>query len=1073
MTIFRLARSPVAHISGLTRSLGTLSYTASPPPVPVGDYWDVPSLQDEIDFYANSDKPGGVWAWTTSDRNFDFAVGPLAALAPTRFNVHNEFENDDLWTWQQHVLRGYTNPLLVTDATQRGIVTTWSDRWLEYYRGDGNTSSYYTRMITNDAQGDWTAASGRFCHVFVKGLCLLGVKNGDTAAISMAKKVMDHALATEYPLGIGEGDSQNKLSALGEVNRPLARLALACCHLAEATGEQKWTDYLDVFIARFMATSFTNWREAPAEGIVQGGFYHITTTDLANTGNNWYGYTLAMYNAGIRAHQTFYFGIFAMVLIAMYRHTGRADIRDRIILFARYAQYYGVDPAYTVPLAGQTFGNNPDGTHFHTQADTTGTATYDACLVDLLVWGYKFTGDTALLARAKLHFRQCSKWVQGGPGNLTPATPENEVRQFVDTRHDPTGGSDTALFYNNKGHLQYVSYLFENGGHPAVEGSAPWSPPYPVPENQYEAIHVGGYTAHGSQWGTGTPGVTTNDEKDVRPTEVGNYSTNMWTNGDSGTMFIHSFSPAGAIVQAGGGGHHGTNSMGGIVFDLTDLLFKRIWTTQGDPGVDNITNKPVDVRSGTRIHNCLNYADDLVGDYTNNHDSICWYKPHWTPTGTEFANVPYTADPSQQTWEVTRAEPAAWNGDPVNGHGWQYPGTWLGLHGFKRMGYVGRVPGKRFDPTPEGTLAPTQSGLPAPGHCWYYYYEVTPAQGGGPKGSIAFARSIYQTHSSGANLQWSHRFDLHTGIWHEDSINYSTGGGTSPVGGGLPATLAGATAGCYDPVKERMFIIPSSPGNRINYMNMSDRTWRNFATATPTAIAGNLSESCAIDPVRRLMIIQQSADPKLRALDINTLLPEPNPTSCQGGWRAINLTIDPACQEGWDGVYMFQLNDPTDIQRRGGAKNYYNRRWVYCEEDGCFYRPSYHNPFVGPQGLNSSNRWKATTGSAYWGIAPNELGPYVGSGMPVGTFDRIQKLTPPPIIASPPDYYYIDQPWTWTEIRVTGTPMQRPSYHSQEASCGADRFWYVPKLKCFVWMPLNQGGGESPATRYGVWLIKV
>jgi hypothetical protein len=178
------------------------------------------------------------------------------------------------------------------------------------------------------------------------------------------------------------------------------------------------------------------------------------------------------YNNGARSNATYQYAMHGEFLWRAYLLTGRADVRDRIVKFARFMEYYAHDPAMTAqggPFCGAYFGITPGGGRWH--RDNPGAALYDASPINILVWGYKLTGDSALLTRARVHLDKCNRWKEGQPQATGEAaqTSSGTVYTFIDTRRN-TGGSP--YFTNNKGQLQYVYQVFENGGSPPTLNSA-------------------------------------------------------------------------------------------------------------------------------------------------------------------------------------------------------------------------------------------------------------------------------------------------------------------------------------------------------------------------------------------------------------------------------------------------------------------------------------------------------------------------------------------------------------------------------------------------------------------------
>jgi hypothetical protein len=84
----------------------------------------------------------------------------------------------------------------------------------------------------------------------------------------------------------------------------------------------------------------------------------------------------------------------------------------------------------------------------------------------------------------------------------------------------------------------------------------------------------------------------------------------------------------------------------------------------------------------------------------------------------------------------------------------------------------------------------------------------------------------------------------------------------------------------------------------------------------------------------------------------------------------------------------------------------------------------------------------------------------------MGSSSKISRLRPPPIGGD-----YFNDPWVFDEIELS-MPMARGAWHSVYAACTANRFYYVPPLECFVYLPLNHSSGERPETRNPVYLFK-
>ncbi len=71
----------------------------------------------------------------------------------------------------------------------------------------------------------------------------------------------------------------------------------------------------------------------------------------------------------------------------------------------------------TTKFTSAFFGHE-NGNYWHRNVNTAAAATYDISVVNTLVWGYKLTGDVNLLNRARVHFRQGTRWAEGRAGSI-------------------------------------------------------------------------------------------------------------------------------------------------------------------------------------------------------------------------------------------------------------------------------------------------------------------------------------------------------------------------------------------------------------------------------------------------------------------------------------------------------------------------------------------------------------------------------------------------------------------------------------------------------------------------------
>jgi len=387
----------------------------------------VPSQLDEERTYTNALN----WTWAAANKAFDFAADPGVLTAA--IDIHGDGEGDDLWTWYQQYLR-----------TGSPLARTWAQRWRDYF-----VNVYPTDVVKDDAQFD-------FDHIYGWGLVLWGVKERDPAALAAAESIGDIAIS----------ESKASPAPTGSIGysggRGWARWTILATYLAQALGTAKWVNYRNALLNRYVNTS--SWEEAGTRGIAQGGHYfvgrdaYLAAPNFNNTG------TLATYDAGRRVNSTFIYGLHAEALWRGYLATGRADLRDKLVKIARFVQYYGHDPSHEPKFTSAYFGHE-NGKYWHRDSNMAASATYDISVVNTLVWGYKLTGDMDLLNRARIHFRQGTRWAEAQPqaSGRGPLVGPTDVYAFVDTRKN----SEQLYFSHNKGQLQYCYQLFENGGSPS------------------------------------------------------------------------------------------------------------------------------------------------------------------------------------------------------------------------------------------------------------------------------------------------------------------------------------------------------------------------------------------------------------------------------------------------------------------------------------------------------------------------------------------------------------------------------------------------------------------------------
>jgi hypothetical protein len=399
----------------------------------------MPSLQDEKDTYQK-------WGWTWAPGVEPSAVTePVVSYAIADPDIHGDTEGDDLWTY-----------LMMYQRTGNPVYLNRANAWARYFKED-----YRACVGGSGASFCYDRDSFGADHLYGWGLIALYEINGDTAALTEAVQLgvlLESLYAPSSPFGC--------LPSSGCIHyglRQIGRHLLFATRLAEVTGDARWVVLRDKIID--LVVSSPEWDGAR-------GMYFLgdwSTDQIMSAG---------AYAAGARIQSPFMLGVFVEGLYDAYRVTRRADLRDRLVAMARFVDQYGLDPVYH--YAGSEFGV-VDGKVWHNYAQSSPVTFWDpvytTALVNVLVYGYKLTGDSRLLDRARYFFNRGSKGIYGEPV-LRNGT-ETTVHHFVDTVFD-TSTMNYFLAYN-KGELFYTHALFENGGSPTVENGAGVSAPPAAP----------------------------------------------------------------------------------------------------------------------------------------------------------------------------------------------------------------------------------------------------------------------------------------------------------------------------------------------------------------------------------------------------------------------------------------------------------------------------------------------------------------------------------------------------------------------------------------------------------------
>jgi hypothetical protein len=597
-----------------------------------------------------------------------------------------------------------------------------------------------------------------------------------------------------------------------------------------------------------------------------------------------------------------------------------------------------------------------------------------------------------------------------------------------------------------------------------------WTPPYPVPQNDGDVTIIGGlsnpatYNAIGGPIPQGSPLYVSDypTENTERSTEPPEQSGVYQPFAESFPAVITSWGLGGAACTAGTGGHSAQGHLGAWIFDFNDAKHKRIWTTNGNPGVDNITDTQV---AGTKVHNIPQLAKGNFRDVYDKYSftgAKWWIPSGWTPNGFQLSIMPLAPNAWEQTWEVTQEEPYPYNptvttdqyGQVTSGpDGWPYPGQWAGLQGCAFAGLIGRsAPGsvRPLDPQP------WPSTIPLPAHIWECSFELLPSEGGGPKGTFVCGRHAAAGPFGNMSCAYIHGFDLHTGTWSQVATNkvyHPSNTHPEPF-----ASVTTPTTGVMDPVYRRFFV-PSQHGSSgiggksLNYFSLAQKRWYGVQTSTPLQNVGR-TETIACDHVRRVLLLHtgtgytKTPTEAIKVLDISSHGPT-DPL--------------PVMTNGWLSPPVIQ-SLPYLLDGRHDAK------WVYYPPNGKFYRYKGATMHGDPQTWNPPGNW----------LPPWHLSLPVTNGTdPVrdygGWFDFLERLTPPAIVAqTPPGYnslghYYTTAPWTFDRITLN-----RPCLNATRLSTWErypKRLLYIPSIQRLAWIPLDNFSGE-PVQRLPVYLIK-
>lgn len=397
----------------------------------------MPTVDDEKNTYR-------AWGWNFSGATDTFNTVDPITLTVSNPDIHGTTEGDDGWQYHMQFRRS-SNVIFQTRATA----------WLNYFK-----SGY--RACTGSGTQTFCYDRDNFGldHWYGTGLIDYYEASGDAAALSEINNLGNFLVNTLYNVGTTPYNCVPASGCLQYGQRLLARQLLFVTRWAEVTGNAAAVTLRDQIIALFLGSAYWD---------AKNGMYWVG--DTQTDGDIGAG----SYAAGYRITASFYPGLIAEAFHQAYRTTGNATLKTRLVAIAAFVKRCGLDA--TFQYVGSRFGiNTSNDTCFQNHfSPPTGFAdpALSVSLVNVLVYGYKYTGDATYLAAAKTAYNRGTKGVFGSSSSRSCA--DTTVCNFMDTTFDNSNGN--AYLDLNKGAIQYAYRLFENGGFPTVIGTGDTTPP--------------------------------------------------------------------------------------------------------------------------------------------------------------------------------------------------------------------------------------------------------------------------------------------------------------------------------------------------------------------------------------------------------------------------------------------------------------------------------------------------------------------------------------------------------------------------------------------------------------------
>lgn len=400
---------------------------------------DLPDWNDEAAAYAsrNLDASGaqihvsdGTYSRDRIDR-----FSSLSNLSDT----HGNTEGDDLWTAYQMYKR------------LDGIHQTAADDW--FSRASSLAGYFKNNYVGGSAWDD----DARFNHDHMYGWGLADWAEGqsDTAAIPVINAQVTALVQWNANTHVFDpGDNLgNGGSAFGRRWARQLRFAVRAAEVSPIAPNIAWRNKVIDLVLQT-----PNWDAAR-------NMYWMTSQGTDSRRGS------GAYAAGDRISVTFHMGIWMEALWHAWRvldaeqDPRAAAARQRIIDMATFYRDVGPDSSGQIHL---NLGYNINsGAIIRGGGSGSPTMVYNLGPINGLVMAYKFTGDASYLNLAWTLYRN---WQNSQSGNA------GVVEHYVDSELSSATGF--SFLANNKGELQYVYALFENGGNPTlVDGTTAGPPP--------------------------------------------------------------------------------------------------------------------------------------------------------------------------------------------------------------------------------------------------------------------------------------------------------------------------------------------------------------------------------------------------------------------------------------------------------------------------------------------------------------------------------------------------------------------------------------------------------------------